>query len=53
MRMLLPIKNSFLLLPYSSSYMHAAADDYIADYIDYIADDDAHLAPSSSPFLCF
>ena len=36
MRILLPIKNSFLLLPSSSSYMH-------------IADDDAHLATSSSP----
>jgi hypothetical protein len=42
MRILLPIKNSFLLLPYSSSYMHAAADDYIAAA-------DAHLATSSSP----
>jgi hypothetical protein len=30
MRILLPIKNSFLLLPSSSSYMHAA-DDYIDD----------------------
>jgi hypothetical protein len=36
MRILLPIKNSFLLLPSSSSYVH-------------IADDDAHLATSSSP----
>jgi hypothetical protein len=50
MRILLPIKNSFLLLPYSLSYIHAAADDYIADYIDYIADADAIKISLLFPF---